>query len=142
MSFTFDPAASTQTDLHKVRQRIGDVVSTDALLTDEQINALVASAGSWLEAARDCVNLILAKIAREVSRSAVGLSGQRDQQWQHYIDLRDGIVDELASGSSASATVAYPVLVGPNEKSKKDSMRLDTDYEAPRFTREQWDNNQ
>jgi len=124
MTFTFDATSSSQTDLHKVRQRIGDVTSTDAMLTDEQITALLSDYDDWREAAFRAVDLIVAKLARTPSsRSAASLSATTA-----LLDTFKAIKSDLKRELYSTAA---PVLVGPNEISTKDSLWDNTDKEHP-----------
>ncbi|MFA7295788.1 MAG: hypothetical protein WC211_01215 [Dehalococcoidia bacterium] len=88
MTFTYD--GTPNTDLERVRLAIGDTVSTDALLTDEEIDALMAlegsSAGVELWAAR-CCEAIATKFARDFNFTADGTTVDKGDRAKAYREM-------------------------------------------------------
>jgi hypothetical protein len=133
MTWTFD-ATDVSTDLAKVRQAIGDVETNAQLLSDEQINGQLTLYPSILDASIACVDLILAKLARDVDRSAVGFSGQRSQVLQHYRDLRVELSNRRSAGLECTHTGKS--ITG------KQTLTSDTDKIQPVAGRDRFTNTQ
>jgi len=131
MAFTW--IGDLSTNLDKVRHIIGDIVSTDPLLTDEQINFELNENGSdiYLSAAC-CIDRILAKLAREMDRSGAKFSATRSQKFQHYRDLRAQLDTKAGLGDGPSFDIA--------SKSDAESIESNTDFVPPIFKVGQDDN--
>lgn len=135
MTWTYD-AWSISTDLGKIRLIIGDVNSADEILSDEEIAyAQTLDTDIRLIAAR-CCDFIIAKKARDVDRNNLGMSANRSQVIQHYIDLRDNLREEARNERDDIAEV----FVGGVSQASKDSLTSDTDLVQPSAVRGQWDN--
>lgn len=64
MAATYD-LSSGFTDLTRVRFHIGDTdVAENAMLQDEEINAVITEAGGWQEAVIACLRHLRAQVAR------------------------------------------------------------------------------
>lgn len=85
-TFTYDAGAPT-TDLSKVRLYLGDTNVDDPLLYDEEIATWLDTGTNLYTVAADCCLAIIAKLARDVDRSGVGVTASRSQQMTHYQDL-------------------------------------------------------
>lgn len=72
MTWTYDPSLAAGRD--KVRFYLGDTDSAAALMTDEEIAAMLALAGSEIEAAARCADSLAARYARRTSVSIDGFS--------------------------------------------------------------------
>jgi hypothetical protein len=122
VAWTYDSTA-LGTALAQVRSRIGDTDSDRPLLTDEEIAVMLTAHGqAVLAAACSCIQLILAKIARDVDTSHAGVSANRDQKTQHYKDLLESLQADLDGENVRQAEIHYTGAV-PG----------DLDYEAPKF---------
>lgn len=133
MSFSYD----LSTDVGKVRLRIGDVFENAAMLSDEEINAVLADYSDVDEASIHAIDHALAKIARQAdSRSAAGLSAQRANQFSQLTEVRARLV------AKSLPTGTGPTLIGPSSIADKGSARSNTDREASRYERDQWTNTQ
>jgi len=124
MTWTFSDSIATDKD--KVRLKIGDTDTNDQLLSDETIEALLAIRDDVVLCAIDACRAILAKLAREIDRSAAGMSGSRSQKTQHYKDILANLTKE--SGGETR------VKVGGISKSDNDTLRDDSDFEEPAFS--------
>tara|TARA_R100000808_G_scaffold14529_1_gene34235 strand:- start:7528 stop:7959 length:432 start_codon:yes stop_codon:yes gene_type:complete len=132
MSFAYSTSLTTTKD--KVRFRIGDTDSNRPLLSDEEINAVIASKPSVLPASIECVEAILAKIARDVDRNAAGITSSRSQAYNHYLELRNKLAREMLTESE--------MFVGGLSKAAKQSFEDDSDFVQPSFKIGQFDNPQ
>lgn len=131
MTWTYDATATTT--LAKVRRRIGDTNTNSQLLADEEIADFLDEAGDDIySTAVACVDAILAKLARDVDRSNLGMSATRSQQEQHYKDLRELLVQRRDAG-------ATPSLTGVSVSEAEDEV-LDDDFIQPGFIRGHDDN--
>ena len=89
MTFTYNSTSIT-TDLAKVRLTIGDTNSADALLTDEEINALIALEGSGagvLRWAARCCEQIANQYARDFNWKGDGTEVNKGDRAKHYAAL-------------------------------------------------------
>lgn len=133
MTWTYD--ATVRTDLNIVREKIGDTNSAAELLQNETISEkLTLFSDDTVLAAMACVRLILAKIARNHDRSAIGFSGSRSQATKHYQDLLGTLEDE--SNSGAGGTGGPETSIGGTSVEDKEDLESDTDYRESPFD---WD---
>ena len=126
MTWSYDPTEATDGD--EVRGRVGDTNESDQLLSDELIAKLL-DGGSVLAASIEAVKRILAKVARDVDRNAVGISTSRSQVTQHYRDILSDLRRELSSGSSGGPEP----YVGGVSISEGESTRDNSDYRGTTF---------
>lgn len=124
MTWTFSDSIASDKD--KVRLKIGDTDTDDQLLSDETIDALLAIRADVVLCSIDACRAILAKLARDIDRSAAGMSGSRSQKTQHYKDVLSSLIKE-SSGETR-------VKVGGISKDAKDTLNDDSDFEKPTFT--------
>jgi len=129
VAFTYNTSLSTNRD--KVRFRIGDTDSNRPLLSDEEIDAVLTSKPAVLPSALECVEAILAKIARDVDRNAAGISSSRSQSFNHYMELRKKLSREMVTESE--------MFVGGLSKSAKLGFESDSDFVPPNFEIGQFD---
>lgn len=118
MTWTYDSAPGTTTAAGQrdaVRLLVGDTLSSDPQVTDEEIAfALleagdnVYGAGSWIAQA------IAGKYARRVSMSADGVSQQFSQRQKHYADLADSLRKRAVEGVVGAAPAA--IFAGGTER--------------------------
>lgn len=131
---TFSYSTSLATNKDKVRFRIGDTDSNRELLSDEEIDAVLTAKPSVLPASMECVEAILAKIARDIDRNAAGISSSRSQAFTHYKDLLIKLGREMLTESE--------MFVGGLSKSAKRGFEADSDFVQPSFDIGQFDNPQ
>ena len=124
MSWTFSESLAADRDI--VRLKIGDTDTDDQLLSNETLDALLAIRADVILCSIDACRAILAKLARDIDRSAAGMSGSRSQKTQHYKDVLANLIKE--SGGETR------VKVGGISKDSIDALNDDSDFEKPSFT--------
>ena len=128
MSWTYDPAMASDRD--KVRFRLGDTVEAGALLQDEEIDGLLADAGSVTNATiagADALAMRFASLAQSKTDD-IGQSVNYGDRSARYRAL----ADRLRANASR---LAMPFAGGISQASK-DANVANTDRVAPAFTRE------
>ena len=124
MTWTFSDSLTTDRD--KVRLKIGDTDTQDQLLSDETLDALLAVRNDVVLCAIDACRAILSKLARDIDRSAAGMSGSRSQKTTHYKDVLATLVKE-SSGETR-------MKVGGVSRSENETILDNSDFEKPSFT--------
>lgn len=118
MTFTYtgDPSVS---DRDKVRFLIGDTDSTDALVSDEEIEWSLGEAGSIYQAAHDLCTVIASKFARLATSKSVGdLSLSYADRAETYHRLADRML-HLAERRDVPTPWASPYnMVKANERTE------------------------
>ena len=127
MTFTWDPTALATSALQQVRLTIGDRDSDKPLLTDEEIEFRLDQHSDYvLTSAIDCVTDILAKLARDVDVSHVGMNASRSQKTTHYQDLLKKL--------EAKAGTLCNVYVGGTSESEAEAINSNSDYRQGAIT--------
>lgn len=122
-TYSGDPNAST---LDELRFKIGDTMSTDWQLSNEELAYLIAGAGTNLDmAAIAACDELIAKYARLASQSVGSISVQYRERLENYQDL----IGRLRRGL-APAPYAGGISVGD-----KETQEADEDYDQPVFKR-------
>ena len=131
MAFTYsgDPSASNRDDL---RFTIGDTLSSDVLLTDAELDSILASNTSVKGAAVVAVRRIIAIAARQVTKSVGDLRLNLSDRVKQYKIL----LKELQY--SLSLSTAGPIAGGIS-KSRKETVKEDSDRVIPDFQKGQFD---
>lgn len=127
MTWTYDSTVIS-TDLGKVRTLIGDTVSTDQQLTDEQIAFFLSESSNIYAAAIACCRAIIAKYAREADRTAGKGNTTRSQRITHYQDL----IKQLESDKNIKIA---GISFDGSSISQSNSLDSDTDFRGPLFRR-------
>lgn len=128
MTWTYDSGA---TALGRVRLMVGDTVSTDQLISDEEIG-LYLSGGALAQptetlSAAKVADVLAGIFSRRVDMSSGSSSVTMSQQVEHYRRL----ARELRR-QAATETVPY---VGGVSLAAKDAIEDDADRVVPAFTR-------
>lgn len=124
MAFTYSAAEAS--DLHKVRGKVGDTSSGDALLDDDTITEILTEFTSVPTAAVEACKRILAQFARRVDRSGIGLSSNRSDAFEQYERLLK-VLEREASASGAE------MFVGGATLSEAVTLESDTDFRPRSF---------
>lgn len=125
-TYTGDPSAST---LEEIRFLLGDIVSTDPLITDEELLWLYGQHGSsTYAAAAAAARSLAAKFARDVDRTIGSLSISASKRADNFRAL----ALELDSHNAGLAGW----FAGGTSLGDKDSRASDTDSVVPMFTRD------
>ncbi len=123
-SYSGDPSSST---LDEVRFYLGDTVSADPLLQNEEIQFLLnQSPNKPLVVAHNCANAIAARFARLMDKSVGDLRVSYTQRYRQYKELAQSLANQ------ANATAAAPYCGGISQ-SDKDNNDADTDLMKRNF---------
>ena len=128
MSWTYDPTMASDRD--KVRFRLGDTVEAGALLQDEEIDVLLADAGSVTNATiagADALAMRFASLAQSMTDD-IGQSVNYGDRAARYRDLANRL-------RATASRLALPFAGGISHASK-DAITANADRVAPAFTRE------
>lgn len=118
-----------------IRVLIGDTDTSDELLTDTQINMLIALYTNTFSAAAAAARAIAAKFAREVDATVDSTQASNSQKYEHYKDLADRL-DSQARTSGLLAGIPY---AGGISIADKETRVSNTDRVTPAFTRTLFD---
>jgi hypothetical protein len=136
MTWTY--SAANRTARNRVRERIGDAVSSRPWLDDEIIDEALTSAGgggsyaSELTVAVFCARLVLARLVGQVDRSVETLSITRRND--AYADLVKGLEAEAGVGVG----VAGVCITRGTSLAERVSVESDADYESSPFSDKLW----
>lgn len=124
MTWTYsgDPADSER---DAVRFEIGDIDTTDQLITDEGIDYVLTLEGSIAGAAAACCDKIAAKYARDVDKKIEGTSVSASQRFKHFKEL----AKELRTRASQSGTP----YCGSMYSADQEADEADTSLKQPTF---------
>jgi hypothetical protein len=141
MTWTFsgDPSYSL---LDHVRSLIGDIDSTDQLVSDEIINFQLTQNANDVFLASEAVCLgLAAKFARKVDTSVESVRVAYSSLHKQYIEMARRYKQQAANSSSTSGGggIGIPIVAGISI-SESDSLKEDSDLIQPRFERDQFDN--
>ena len=131
MTWTYsgDPSSSIR---DQIRFLIGDTVSGDPQVTDEEIAWAYATAGGVRTAAILLVESLIARCARLVSQSTGGISVSYGDRLAHY--------QALLGLLKASGSMVPSVYSGGISQSDVEANRADFDWRQGPFKEEQFDN--
>jgi hypothetical protein len=144
MAWTFgnNPAVSV---LDSVRLSIGDIDTTDQLITDEAINwSLSVSSNNALRAGAFCCKMIAAFFARQVNSSIDTYNIQASQKYSQYLAMAT-ILEEQAKKQGANAFgIPYVGGISVDEINtvRMDDARLRSMFFVGQFTNPGSDSNE
>jgi hypothetical protein len=127
-SYSGDPASS---DLDAVRFIIGDTISADPQLSNEEILYLLDREGSVFAAAAAAVRGVIARYARLVDKSVGDLQISYSQRLAAYRALLAQIEEQQAIRTAG-------LVVGGISRARKRTVENDGDRVAPSFERDQF----
>ena len=127
MTWTYsgNPADS---DRDKVRFLVFDTDTNDQLLSDEEIAWLLTEQTNVYLAAANAAEAIAAKFAKDITRSAVGLSANVGNRAQFYLELADKLRDQVGTTNKRAEVFAGGLTI-----SGKDTLDSDSDAIQPGF---------
>ncbi|MBF0560722.1 MAG: hypothetical protein HQL37_01650 [Alphaproteobacteria bacterium] len=129
MTWTYDITQLATSPMMQVRFRIGDTLSTEPLVQDEEINLAMAQRGSLIGAAAVVAHAIAARFSRlsdtETGNARLSHSQKAAQYRRLAVDLE--ALDESIGGAMPYA--------GGISRSDKRSREIDPDRVRPSFTR-------
>lgn len=124
MSFTY--TGELDTPLERVRHLTADTNHADPLLSDAEVSYhLTEQNGDERAAAADACEVIATKLARELDRSAIGLSQSPGRSAEFYMRRAEKLREE-------GQTLAQ-VFVGGLTLSGKEALAADSDAVQPQF---------
>jgi len=126
MSFSYNNDLST--DLDKVRFYIGDTVEASYIIEDEEITAVLASAGSVL---KTC-NIALSSLISKYSRLASETVGKVSVSYSGVVSSLRSAVDNLNNTLSSGSTSVY---CGGISEAQKETYTDSDDIIQPYFKR-------
>lgn len=131
MAWTYDATALTETTVagrvNIVRFLIGDTITTDQQLQDEEITYLLTKHTDLpYYAAMDAIRALIAKYARDVDAWMGHTRIERAQRIRHYRQL----LEELESNYTA---ITISIFAGGQSISGKSDLDADTDAVHPTF---------
>lgn len=127
MTWTYDTSLGTTRD--EVRLLIGDTDTTAQLFSDEEIAAVLASAGGVRAAGAELALNLSAKYARKADVGSGPLSVSWSQVSKQYAELAARL---RSTGTGASIPV---IVVGGSSRAQQQRMRADTDLIQPDIRR-------
>lgn len=128
MTWSYNTNLLSSNPKDAVRLLIGDVLSTDPQLQDEEINYLVSSRGTLYGAAADCCRAMAAKFSRSVDQQA-GTSKNAYSQMAKAYTLKASEFETKAVLNGAAMPYAGGISL-----SDKQTQDLNTDRVQPQFT--------
>lgn len=85
MAWTYVPASLATSKLFQVRFRLGDTVEADHQLEDEEITYLLDLRGDdVISTCVECCNIIIAKMAKQVSYTLGPYSESANEKFNHW----------------------------------------------------------
>ena len=103
MTWTYDDTESTPKD--QVRGTIGDTDTTDQQFSDEAINAKITTQNSTYGAALECINTLIGRYSRSVTRSVGRKSSSNLSDIViHYRQLRADLQLQMLGSSSVTGS--------------------------------------
>ena len=127
MTWTYsgNPADS---DRDKVRFLVFDTDTNEQLLSNEEIAWLLSEQTNVYLAAANAAEAIAAKFAKDITRSAVGLSANVGNRAQFYLELAEKLRNQVGTTNKRAE-----VFAGGLSISGKDSLDSDSDAVQPGF---------
>ena len=133
MTWTYsgDPAGS---DRDKVRFLVFDTDINEQLLSDEEIAWLLSEQSNIYMAAANAAEAIAAKFAKDVTRSALGLSASVGNRAAFYLELADKLRAQMSTTNKHGEVFAGGLTI-----SGKIALDDNTDAVQPAFKIGQFD---
>ena len=123
MTFTYSTTSSTPTNTSRIRVRLGDTNSSKPIFTDEEITAALADFASVTASAYYLCKAAIAKLARDVDRSAAGINSSRSQQITHLERVCADLEREMITGAVG--------FVGGTSIAEEETLETETDFKQP-----------
>lgn len=130
MTWSYNPSLLATTAKDAVRLLIGDVLSCDPQLQDEEILYLISSRGSLYGAAAECCRALAAKFARSVDQQA----GTSKLMWSQLAKAYTAKSIEFETKAAIFGT-ALP-YAGGISISDKHMQEINMDRVIPEFTKD------
>jgi hypothetical protein len=133
MSWTYsgDPSLS---DRDKVRFLVFDTDVNEQLINDEEIAWVLTEQSNIYMAAANVAEAIAAKFAKDINRSAVGLSASPGGRGRFYLDLADKLRSQAATVNTHGE-----IFAGGLSIAGKAALNSEADDTQPTFKTGQFD---
>lgn len=128
MTWSYVPTQLATSTKDQVRLLIGDVLSTDPQMSDEEVNFAISNRGSILGAAADCCRALAAKFARSPDQKSAALQVSFSQMSKQYALMA---VQYEAQAAMGGAGVPYAGGISLTDKLNQEQ---DGDRVSPQFT--------
>ena len=132
MTWTYTNQPTT-VQLDAVRLLIGDVLSADPQMTDEELSYFISVEGSSIRAAMAACRAQIALFARQVDKAVGDLKISYGQRAEHY----KALLGELQANLARTQYVG--VVGGGISVARKETVAADSDRVAPAFYEGQFD---
>lgn len=132
MTFSYNDS-ELSSDLNRVRRLIGDVSSTSAEFSDEEVEFFIDEGNNIYGAVALAAHSLAAKYADKVTKSVGELSISLSDKYEHFKSLAikfEGLADLKGSPQ---------IYAGGISKSDKDNREADSDRTEPDFYRGEFD---
>lgn len=129
-TYSGDPRSSA---LDQVRFYIGDTDPNDKQLGDEEILFLISERDSIYAAASIACLGLVARYAREVTRTVGDLSVQASERQKHYQELHEHFASQVGESGGMTPYVNAAPYVGGISDSDRRAQEADTDRVDPAF---------
>lgn len=135
MTWTYNAASLSLSDMYKVRFLIGDTDSARQQLQDEEIEWVLEEQTVVTYAAASCAEMLAAKYAFLVNTENSELRISAAARHKHYLDLAERLRAHAGNlpGGDGSAVPLATAYAGGIYKSEKDALDDNTDLVRPAF---------
>ena len=130
-SYSGDPSTSNR---DKVRFLVFDTDTNEQLLNNEEIDWVLSEQSNIYMASANCAEAIAAKFAKDITRSAVGLSASVGNRAQFYLELAEKLRAQVSTSNKHSEIFAGGLTI-----SGKIALDDDSDAVQPAFKIGQFD---
>jgi hypothetical protein len=129
MSWSYDPTDLATSPKDQVRLLMGDTLSTDPQLLDEEINYFISSRGSLYGAAAECCRSLQAKFSRSVDQAA-GASKVSYSQLAKAYGIKAAEFESKAAASGAGMPYAGGISVTDKIQQEQNSDRVSPQFQV------------
>lgn len=133
MAWTYSGNPATS-DLDKVRFLVFDTDTNEQLINNEEIAWLLTEQTNVYMAAANAAEAIAAKFAKDITRTAVGLSASVGNRAQFYLDLAEKLRLQIGTTNQHGEVFSGGLTI-----SGKDALDADTNAVQPSFKIGQFD---
>jgi hypothetical protein len=133
MSWSYSGDPNT-TDKDFIRFTVGDTIADDPLLQDEEILSTISSTNNRDAAAVKCCEALVSLFARKCDRKLGPQSISANQQYEHFVQLRDNL-------RKHAATFNAPYAGGLSEQERIEDA-MNPDLKPPIFGRNMMTNDE
>lgn len=135
MTWTYNAASLSLSDMYKVRFLIGDTDSSRQQLQDEEIDWVLTEQTVVTYAAASCAELLASKYAFLVNTENSELRVSAAARHKHYLDLAERLRQSAGDlpGGDGSGIVLATAYAGGTAVSEKETLEDDSSLVQPVF---------